>query len=46
MPGPALSGEEEDEERLDEAVLWPQSGEEDWSGESGEEDGPGPPSAI
>lgn len=42
MPGLALSRFEEDEEGLDEFVLWPQSGEEDRSGESGEEDDPGP----
>ena len=43
MPGMALFGVEEDEERLDQIELWAQAEEEGWSGESEEEGGPGLP---
>ena len=43
MPGLALMGVAEDESELGEIDLWPQTGEDGWSGESEGGGGPGPP---
>ena len=43
MPGLALLGVEEDEERLDKIELWPLAGEGGWSEVGQEEGGPSPP---